>query len=79
MFIDPRTQPDYQLRSEERDSTRRVLLKKRPAPPNGARSGGILGYKHLTPNGVKTAALWAGNEPIAPRFLVFPASFLRGL
>lgn len=49
--------PHYLLRSEERDSRRCVLLKKRPAPPNGAVGGGILIHKHLTPNGVKTEAL----------------------
>jgi hypothetical protein len=49
MSIDPEHNLITQLRSEERDSTRRVLLKKRPAPPNGAGRGGILGYKHLTP------------------------------
>lgn len=48
-----------QFRSEERDSPRHVPLKKRPRSSERRRESGIPGYKHHTPNGVKTAALFA--------------------
>lgn len=52
MSIDPRATPDYQHRSEERDSTRFV-------PPGNARSserkgrGGMRDYKHLPLTGAE--------------------------
>ncbi len=74
MSIDPHT-TDCQLRSEERDSTRHVPLKKRPAPPNGDGRDSILGYKHLTPNRVKKPRLFARAINRLAQLLFPPDSF----
>jgi len=54
MFIDRGATP--RLRSEERNGSGVVSLYLNSAPPNGVGTGFYSPvYKHLTPNGVKTA------------------------
>ena len=53
MFIGRSANP-YQLRSEDRNSTRALLLQNHSAPPNGAgRVFCFSVYKHVTPDGMK--------------------------
>ncbi len=57
-----------QLRSEERDATRCVLLKQRPAPPNGA-EGAALGTIKISPlSGVKLKIPISGITASPPAF-----------
>ncbi len=61
---------DYQLRSEERDSTRCVPLKETPRSSERSREGAAFGAINISPpNGVKTEALCIRDKCIAPSLL----------
>jgi len=64
-----RTRCSHQLRSEERKSTRRSLLKRIPLLRTEPVGSGLAVYKHATPNGVKTEVRCVRHKRIAAGLL----------
>jgi hypothetical protein len=71
MFIGPEANPQYKLRSEERDSGRASPFMLIPLLRTEQRNPGSSIYKHVTPNGVRCgqeSILTLVNSFRVPRF-----------